>query len=161
MGSELLTPLALLVLGYLLLGVEVAILPGFGLPGLMGVGALAVGSAMLWQTGGPLIGTIGILASLAGAVGFAVWFARSRTGRNLVLEDEIAGVAAPAEELAAVVGRTGSVVAALRPSGVVLVDGDRYDAILQDGSWLDSGADVRVVGQEHGQLLVVAADAAS
>jgi membrane-bound serine protease (ClpP class) len=154
--GDLLTPLALLVLGYLLLGVEVAILPGFGLPGLLGIASLAGGSYMLWHVAGPLVGTIGILASLGAAVAAAIWFARSRTGRRLVLADQIDGVAAPTEQLAACVGRRGDVVADLRPSGVVRVDGDRHDAILQDGTWLPSGAAVRVVGQEHGQLLVVA-----
>lgn len=154
--GDLLIPLALLVLGYLLLGVEVAILPGFGLPGLLGIASLAGGSYLLWHAAGPLVGTLGILASLAAAVAAVIWFARSRAGRRLVLEDEIRGVAAPTEELAACVGRHGEVVADLRPSGVVRVDGGRHDAILQDGTWLRSGAGVRVVGQEHGQLLVVA-----
>ncbi len=154
MGAELLTPIAMLVLGFLLIGVEVAILPGFGLPGLLGLGALTAGSFYLWEVGGPLIGTIGILASLAAAAFLAVWFARSRTGRSLVLEDEVAGVAVPAEELGERVGKAGVVVSALRPSGVVKVDGERFDAILQDGSWLEPGAAVLVVGQEHGQLLV-------
>lgn len=154
MGAELLTAIALLVIGFLLVGVEVAILPGFGLPGLLGVASLAGGSFYLWQAAGPLIGTLGILASLGASVALAIGFARSRTGRSLVLEDEVGGVAAPAEALGGCVGQIGRVVSALRPSGVVSVDGDRFDAILQDGSWLEPGAAVLVVGQEHGQLLV-------
>ncbi len=158
MSGELLTPLILMVVGYVLLIVEVGILPGFGLPGVLGVGCLSAGWYTLWVAGGPLLGVVGIFVSLALSVATIVLFARSRTGRRLVLADEIGGVAAPTDELASAVGKRGTVVSPLRPSGVIEVGGDRFDAVLQDGSFRGRGDAVSVVGQEHGQLVVVAAD---
>lgn len=158
MSGELLTPLLLMVIGYILIIVEVGVIPGFGLPGLMGAGSLMAGWYYLWEAGGPLMGFVGIVVSLAISVATVVLFARSRTGRSLVLADEIGGVAAPTEVLARAVGQSATVVSPLRPSGMIEVAGERFDAVLRDGSFIDRGAIVSVVGQEHGQLVVVSAE---
>lgn len=154
MTADFLTPVGLLVLGLVLVAVEVLVLPGFGLPGVLGVACLGGGTYWLWELGGPLYGLAGGFVSLVSVTLGAILLAKTRTGRALVLHDEIGGVAAPHEALAGAVGRLGVVVATLRPSGVVEVAGERFDAVLRDGTWLDRGAAVVVVGQEHGQLTV-------
>ena len=158
MGSELLLPAALLVIGFLLLGVEVVILPGLGLVGVLGVFSLGFGCYFLWSTAGPMVGILGVLGSLVGSGLLVKLFLRSRAARDLVLDDAIDGVAGPAESLERYVGQRGSVVADLRPSGVVSVDGHRLDAVLQDGSYLEIGIEVLIVGHGHGQIYVVSAN---
>lgn len=156
--GELLFPLGLIGLGFLLVGLEVAIIPGFGVPGILGVLSLGGGCVLLWQVGGPLLGAVGTFASLGITVGAVVWFARSHAGRSLVLSAEIGGTGAPEAALEAQRGTTGYAVSALRPSGVVELAGERYDAVVRDGSFIAAGAAIHVVGHEHGQLIVRAVE---
>jgi membrane-bound ClpP family serine protease len=83
-----------------------------------------------------------------------VRFARSRSGQALVLDDEISGSASPTDQLAPLIGCAAVVSATLRPSGVVTIDGSRYDAMVRDGGFVEAEALVVVVAQEHGQLVV-------
>jgi membrane-bound ClpP family serine protease len=152
--NDMLSPLGLIALGFLLVGLEVAIIPGFGVPGILGVLSLGGGCVLLWQVGGPLLGAVGTFATLGITVGAVVWFARSRTGRSLVLADEVGGRGAPEAALDAQRGKSGQAISALRPSGVVELAGERYDAVVRDGGFIAAGASVDVVGHEHGQLIV-------
>ncbi len=53
----------------------------------------------------------------------------------------------------ALVGRTGLVMTALRPSGTIVVDGERHDAV-SDGDFILEGEAVRVT-EVHGNRVVV------
>ena len=53
----------------------------------------------------------------------------------------------------ALVGRPGTVMTALRPSGTILVDGERHDAV-SDGDFILEGEAVRVL-EVHGNRVVV------
>lgn len=53
----------------------------------------------------------------------------------------------------ALVGRPGMVMTALRPSGTIIVDGERHDAV-SDGEFILEGEAVRVV-EVHGNRVVV------
>ena len=154
MSAEWLNPIGLMVLGYVLLFIELGVLPGFGIPGIMGLIALVSGCYELWQSQGPLVGSLGTLISLGIAVFVTVRFARSRSGQALVLDDEISGSASPTDQLAPLIGCAAVVSATLRPSGVVTIDGSRYDAMVRDGGFVEAEALVVVVAQEHGQLVV-------
>ena len=50
------------------------------------------------------------------------------------------------------IGRTGTVTAVLRPSGKVLVDGTYYEAVAEDGLYIERGAVVEIVRAEGGLL---------
>lgn len=53
----------------------------------------------------------------------------------------------------ALVGRVGMVMTALRPSGTIIVDDERHDAV-SDGDFIDEGQIVRVL-EVHGNRVVV------
>lgn len=50
------------------------------------------------------------------------------------------------------IGRTGTVTAVLRPSGKVLVDRTYYEAVAEDGLYIERGAVVEIVRAEGGLL---------
>lgn len=54
----------------------------------------------------------------------------------------------------ALIGRAGVVMTALRPSGTIVVDGERHDAV-SDGDFIDEGEAITVV-EVHGNRVVVA-----
>lgn len=53
----------------------------------------------------------------------------------------------------ALVGRSGVVMTSLRPSGTIIVDGERHDAV-SDGDFINEGENVRVT-EVHGNRVVV------
>jgi membrane-bound serine protease (ClpP class) len=154
MPSDLVLAIGLLVLGFIFMGVEVILVPGFGVIGLVGLGALGGGCYVLWQAAGPLAGVLGVVCSLVLSV-LMVWsFVRSKRARKLILEQEVSGIATGAERLEPLIGREAEVLSPLRPSGIVGIDGERYDGMLKDGGFMEKGSRARVVGSEHGQIVL-------
>lgn len=151
---------ALLASGLLLIVAEIFI-PG----GIAGVfGALALLGAMglaLFQFPSPwgFLAAIGIV--VFGGLGLLLWiqlFPRSRAGKRIALHADGAAFksAAPAPELA---GALGEAVTALRPGGIAVIGGKRYDVLADGGDWIAAGAPVRVAAIRDGHLLVRDANA--
>lgn len=148
----------LLGLGMLALAVEVFLLPGVGVIGILGVCLLsaAVVFALLGAgpTGGDVAGALGILgASLALVVAvFYAWL------RHLPNSHRFAGlfhthqtdramgyIAAPQRE--ELLGLEGVALTDLRPSGTAMIAGERVD-VVTEGDFIALGAAVTVVRTE-------------
>jgi membrane-bound serine protease (ClpP class) len=72
----------------------------------------------------------------------------------MVLEEQTLGSSGPVLDLEKHVGRTGITRSALRPSGVAHIDGSRLDVMATEGTWIDAGEPVVVVGVQTNSLLV-------
>ncbi len=145
----------LLGLGFLAIGIEVFVLPGFGVAGILGLGLIGA-SIVLALIGGAPTGadfvTAGLVLLATAIITLSVlygWLRHLPTStrfRKLLLQDGhpaaegfIASV--PREDL---VGRAGVAVTDLRPSGVVTVGEERIDAVTE-GDYVDQGAEVKVL----------------
>ena len=51
-------------------------------------------------------------------------------------------------------GATGEAATALRPAGIALIGGKRYDVLAEGGEWIAAGAAIRVSAVRDGNLLV-------
>jgi len=83
-----------------------------------------------------------VLSKTSGATGLAL---------GTSLSEESGYVNLPSNT--ALVGRVGMVITALRPSGTIVVDGERHDAV-SDGDFILEGEAVRVL-EVHGNRVVV------
>lgn len=147
--------IALLAAGLLLIVAEVFI-PG-GVAGVVGglalLGAMGIGLA----TFAPPWGFLSAMAIVVfGGLGLLTWvmvFPRSRVGKRIVLRTDGADFksASPAPEL---VGAAGEAATALRPAGIAVIGGKRYDVLAENGEWIAAGAALRV-SAIHGGTLVV------
>lgn len=145
----------LLAAGLLLIIAEVFI-PG-GIAGV--IGALALLAAMgigLAEFPAPWGFLSAIAVVVFGGIGLLLWvqlFPRSRFGKRIALHSDGASFksATPSSELA---GASGEAATALRPSGVALINGRRYDVLAEDGDWIAAGAAIRVSAIRDGHLLV-------
>lgn len=153
------TVITLLVVGLLLLGFEV-IVPGAVL-GIAAIIALLSGVVVAWMEHGSAGGLFALAVALFG--GFALLYIefrvlpRTRIGRRMFLEKAIDGASQPpiAACEADVVGREAVAITALGPTGIVQVDGRRYEARCDSG-FAEAGARLRVVRVETFQLVVIA-----
>jgi membrane-bound ClpP family serine protease len=144
----------LFVTGALLLTAEV-FLPG-AIAGIVGGIALLAGAVLAFSQFG--VG-VGVLASLAALVLVGVmlyvelvWLPRTKFGRRLVVEATVDGQATtPAAR--DVIGKTAHAVTTLAPSGIVAVDGRRYEAFSRSGL-APRGATLTVVDLDNFRLIV-------
>ena len=68
---------------------------------------------------------------------------------DLTPQEGCVGHRFPEERL---IGRTGVATTVLRPSGKIQVDGAYYDAVAEDGAFVDRGAQVVITRLEYGQI---------
>ena len=146
---------ALLAAGLLLVVAEVFI-PG-GVAGVVGglalLGAMGIGLAAFPPPWGYLSA---VAIVVFGGIGLLTWvmvFPRSRVGKRIALRTDGADFksATPAPEL---VGAAGEAATALRPAGIALIGGKRYDVLAENGEWIAAGTAVRVSAIRGGALLV-------
>lgn len=150
---------ALFVVGLIFLGLEV-IVPG-AVMGIAGGLFLIGGVALAWLELGAEGGLLALGVAVA-AVSALLYFEfrilpRTRIGRRMFLDKAIDGASQPpiADRAADVVGQEAVAMTALAPTGVVQVNGRRYEARCDSG-FATEGARLRVVRVETFQLVVIA-----
>jgi membrane-bound serine protease (ClpP class) len=141
-----------LALGLILLFTEVAIVPGFGVAGVLGVMALGAGAVAAWTELGPFWGGITAGVSVVAAVGMLFWLPRSRAARRVVLDHSQANAVSQTDK-SALVGRRGITVTPLRPTGRVRFGRDEVD-VITEGEYVAANQEVEVTVVQ-GPLVVV------
>ena len=136
--------------GMLFLVAEVAILPGFGLAGVSAAALLIGGAAYAWSQFGAAWGVGSLLLSGAATAAVLLIVPRTRAGRALVLGEQLKR---PTDDGAALLGREGITLTALRPAGAAEVDGRRVD-VVTDGVFIEAGRAVRVISVEGARVVV-------
>jgi membrane-bound serine protease (ClpP class) len=165
--------LLLLLLGFLLLGIEIFALPGFGVTGIAGILCIVVslvlmmaeklpGSAWMPSWDRIHVALAKLLGAAVGAVliGFILGKYLPKTTVWKKMELSAAAVTAPDQPgdvaPSALVGATGVAETILRPSGKARINGKLVDVVTQ-GDWIEKGQPVRVVEARGAQLIVTRA----
>jgi membrane-bound serine protease (ClpP class) len=144
--------IVVLVLGLVLVFTEVAVIPGFGVAGALGLLALAAGAIAAWTELGPLWGGVAGGASVLAAGAMLYWLPKSRLGRKMVLEHSQAE-AISQEDRSELLGRRGVTVTPLRPIGRVRFGSDEVD-VMTEGEYVDSNQEVEVMSVEGPRVVV-------
>ena len=159
--------IVLFFLGIILLGLEIFVIPGFGIAGIAGI-VLILASVFLGMVGHwPDIGyeeissaLYSMFASLLMTLLLAVFgfkfFPKTSLWKKLVLnEEEIAknGYISNPKDYSKMVGQKGLTVSTLRPTGIADFDGKRFDVVSQ-GDFIESGIQIEVVQVENYRIIV-------
>lgn len=160
--------LLLFSIGLGLLGLEVIVLPGFGIAGVLGLVAI-VASLVLALVGFELevsidVGALNLaifrvfvsvgMAIVASAIFFR-FLPRTALGKQLVLSQSIAhGEGYVSGATQALVGQEGRAFTDLRPVGKVVVNGTRYDDVTSETDFVRQGEAVRVVRVAGNRIFV-------
>lgn len=163
----------LFVIGLVLLGVELFVLPGFGVCGISGIVCVVVSLAFsmvdnieFYNWDGtfslrPVIKPLGIVIfSAAAAVFGSVWLVRRlyprRAFDNIALRQEMKaeqGFTGVVSGLESLVGEEVIVFSDMRPSGKVsTADGRVLEAVLKFGGFASKGERLKVLSAEQGRL---------
>lgn len=150
--------LILMGAGLVLIGLEIFVIPGFGVAGALGILALGAGIVLTmlgrFPTLNDLATALTVLAAsmlIAAALAFALlrhlpW---SRGLRGIFLQESTSKATGyiSADARADLVGQMGRAVTALRPSGVGLFGEERLD-VVSEGGWIEAGDPIEVVRSE-------------
>lgn len=151
MTEQLMIIVMLIVVGYLLLLLELLVIPGFGVTGIGGFVCLAAGSVLAVRDLGQLTGGLIVAGVIAGTTLILMGIPRTRYGRQIVLRDSLAD--AHVEPSAVAPGTEGVAESDLRPSGIARF-GTRRESVVTPGEFVESGTPVRVINVEGGRVVV-------
>jgi membrane-bound serine protease (ClpP class) len=158
--------LVLVGVGIVLLALELFVIPGFGIAGVLGIAALALGlGTSLVGSGASLQAVVVALsrvltstavAALLSLVAFR-YLPQLPGGHRLVLGHSLAGAAGErgageGSNRPSLLGRLGESLTPLRPAGIASLDGRRIDVVSR-GEFIDSGEPIEVI--EEGLRVVV------
>lgn len=146
--------IAVLIFGLLLMALEVLVIPGFGVAGILGLVAMAAGVGSAFAYLGPLWGSVATVGSLVGA-GLLIFVApRTKAGRRMILEQSQGDAIAPTEGGVSI-GDLARAVTPLRPSGAARF-GDVDRDVVTSGEYIEQGTLVRVIEIEGVRVVVEA-----
>jgi membrane-bound serine protease (ClpP class) len=157
--------LLLVAAGLSLLALELYVIPGFGVAGLVGILAIAGGLTLslistgaTWEAALSALSRIALslVLALAGFTAFLRFLPRLPFGRALVLDAALArsqtATDADADERPWL-QRRGTALCPLRPAGIAELDGQRVDVISQ-GEYIATGTPIEVTRVEGNRIVV-------
>jgi membrane-bound serine protease (ClpP class) len=151
--------------GLLLLAAEILFIPGFGVAGVLGIAALLSGLSLSLIGGGAtwnfILRALGrvifsLLLALIGSLVLLRFLPRLPFGQRLILETGLSagkGYASSPDADKLWLGKSGTAISPLRPSGIAEVEGERVD-VVSDGEFIEAGAHL-VVSRVDGNRIVV------
>ena len=163
----------LFVAGLILIGLEIFVIPGFGVAGIGGILMVVVSLSLamvdnveLWKWDGtldlkPIIRPVGlVIMSATAAIFGSVWIVRklysTRSFDHIALRQEMKsseGFTGVVSGLETLVGENVTVFTDMKPSGKVKgPDGHLYEATLRYGGFASKGTVLKVVATEQGRL---------
>lgn len=153
----MLIPIALIILGVLLIVAEVYLIPGFNVVGILGALIMLAAVAMAFMQAGPLGGIIAML-SASGLTGGTLWWMwksgawdRFVLSSNLKSDDKL--IARESEHRARYLGKQGIAVTPLRPTGVAEIEGERIE-VVTEGDFISAGSRIKVVAMDRRKYFV-------
>lgn len=166
--------LALFFLGIVLLAVEIFVIPGFGVAGVLGIGFMVTGLTLsmvdniVFEMDSELafdailksflLVTVSTFLSLFGSVYLSKRLMLApRLSKLFVLDktqDSNEGYSSYDKSYTSLVGKSGVSKTVLRPSGRIEVDGELYDARSEYG-YIEKDSPVKVIRFEAGQAYVI------
>ncbi|MDM8524685.1 NfeD family protein [Desulfococcaceae bacterium HSG8] len=169
------TELLLLMLGLMLLGVEMFVIPGFGVIGISGIALMAAGMVLSlqdfvipefpWETEILKKNIISVLGSLIGSFVMSLFFLRyvfpkvSRTLPGPYLSATLAHSHVDSDMPSDVlVGNMGVVKKTLRPAGSIRV-GDEVHDVISEGEFIEKGETVIVTEIRSNRIMVARSSA--
>ncbi|RKU20370.1 hypothetical protein C6503_06150 [Candidatus Poribacteria bacterium] len=156
----------LFMLGIALIALEVFVIPGFGIAGILGItmmlgsvffvfdGAYNLRTAVLWLS-------ISVILTSALVI-FAAFFLPEtrlfqRFALSTVMDTEMGYHSSSAEDFQAYLGQSGTALTPLRPSGTARIGDKRVDVVTV-GDFIAQNSNVRVVEVEGPKVFVEAVD---
>lgn len=153
----MLIPIALIIAGVLLIVAEVYLIPGLNVVGIIGAVMLLAAVTIAFLEAG-IMGGILTMSSASVLSGGAFWWLwKSGAWNQFILSSSLRTddkqIARESEQRARYLGKKGTAVTPLRPTGIAEFDGERIE-VVTEGDFISAGSRVKVVAMDRRQYFV-------
>lgn len=145
--------LVLIVVGFLCLVLEILVIPGAGVAGVIGFILIAVGVWQGYVNYGSPLGHYILASTIAGGVLTLVFALRSKTWQKVMLKSEIDGQVNVFEESSVKIGDTGKTISRLVPAGKALINNEYFE-VRTVGDFIDPDEEIVVTKIEFNKIYV-------
>ncbi|WP_412917775.1 NfeD family protein [Meiothermus sp.] len=143
----------LLFAGLLLVAFELFVTPGFGIPGLVGLGLIGASIYFTFGDEALQVGSYAIIGLVLGLFLMFRYLPKGRAARPFVLSSAVEEKAPPKNELESLLGAIGVALTDLRPAGTAQF-GERRVDVVTSGEFIDRGQTIRVIQVEGPRVVV-------
>jgi membrane-bound ClpP family serine protease len=143
----------LIIIGLIFLALEILVIPGVGIAGIIGFILIAVG---VWQTyagHGMLAGHLVLAGTFTLTILTLVLSLRGKTWRRLALSTSIDSKVNLIDEENVKPGDSGKTVSRLAPMGKALINGEFYE-VSTNGDFIDQQTEIVVLKIDHNKIIV-------
>ena len=145
--------LFLIALGFLLIILEIFVMPGTAIIGIIGLVLMITGIWSTYATYGTTWGNYTLLATGFSSFILVAYALKSRTWTRFMLKAEVKGKALSAEEHNVKTGQFGVTSSRLAPMGKALIN-DQYYEVHSSGPFIDQNEEIVVVKTEGLSIFV-------
>ncbi|WP_041177115.1 NfeD family protein [Brachyspira intermedia] len=156
-GSSTFLAPAIFVLGAILLCVELFLIPGFGITGILGIIGIVAGVFISFGIHNIAVASFVIFISLLIDIILIILIARFMTKSKdfkdkITLDSDTSGYHSSVsyDDL---IGKEGVADTFFRPSGYIVIDGKKYDAV-SEGEFINKGSSLKVILVEGNRIVV-------
>lgn len=146
--------LTLIIIGQALLFIELAIIPGLGVAGVLGLGAIAGSCYLSFANISTTAGIMIILINIILATIVVMLTLRKKTWKRFSLDTNIdAKIDTPIKEKGVNVGDTGTAITRLAPSGTAAINGNTLEVTTR-GTLIDPQKSIEVTEISNNKVYV-------
>lgn len=146
--------LTLIIIGQALLFIELAIIPGLGVAGVLGLGAIAGSCYLSFANISTTAGIMIILINIILATIVVMLTLRKKTWKRFSLDTNIdAKIDTPIKEKGVSVGDTGTAITRLAPSGTAIINGNTLEVTTR-GILIDPQKNIEVIEISNNKVYV-------
>ena len=144
----------ILIFGFMLVLVELLVVPGTSVLGIIGFSGMIFGVVRTFLDHGQTAGWITLSSVLLVCTVLIVWFLKTRSWKKITLDDKLEGKVNLIDEQKIKVGDEGKTMSRLAPTGHALFAGEPFEVQSMDG-YIDPKTPVTVVKIENNKIFVV------
>jgi membrane-bound serine protease (ClpP class) len=146
----------LIIIGFLLILIEIFLVPGFNIFGVFGFIMVALGIIFAYTKLSLATANFIMVLSLISALILVRVVVKSKTWRRIVLNDKqekAEGFHASAENLTRLIAKKGTAYTPLRPAGIALIEDQKVD-VMTEGGFVERNRTIEVVLVEGNRVVV-------
>lgn len=144
----------LVVVGLILLGIEMLVIPGFGVMGILGIVSFVASCYLAFATFGVVPGFLVSISTVVLITLFVVLVLRSRTWKRIALNTNIDSKADETPQHKGIaVGMTGISLTRLAPAGMAEINGVTIEVFCRD-TIIDASSRIEVVDVSDNKVFV-------
>ena len=146
--------ITLIIVGLLLMGIELLVIPGFGVVGVLGIISFVSSCYLTFVNFGTTFGVIVIIAELVLMTAFVVLVLRSKTWKRITLNTNIDAKVDQVPQIKGVeVGMKGVALTRMAPAGMAEIGNATLEVFSRD-TIIDGGSMVEVVDIIDNKVIV-------